>query len=314
MKKLLILISFFLTQSLQAQYNLVLNNGSVIGFVSLSKSASYVKIRSLSSDKRMEIKKGNILGYYEAATNRMYFKKYLPDLKKKKIKYAFVEKIIYGEINVYRRIFQSSGGNSVYNPDAFGGTGYTNYGTTTTYLYAEKDGALKKVSRRVAKNVFEIGAKDNSKKILQSLISDHDSLIHVVKSKKFKNYSKEVEEVIRAYNLGNYRERTRDSALGNVVFYRRNKRQLKEEVTLIVEGNEYQICRKGLLKMKIPIGDPIKVCLDRVIDRNCKLISSPGLFTSYYEVSLNKDREVKIEWREKDKAEWYFNEMKLVYK
>jgi hypothetical protein len=265
----------------------------------VNKDTIYVDNISLTDDfleysipndrKDYEISIKTIAGYYSALDNTYYEKKlfsaktrggFLNLSYKKKDFFDFVELIFEGKVKTYRS---------------------ANYYIETdkrNFWYIEKEDSLQVVfSADFDKGYmkFENARYNNlNHEFFKFIFSDDEKALTIVNTLKKGGKLEEIRALVNDYN-NRYHDKTNNgralstSPKAGVTFLRDSRKELKDDLKLMVDNRSYHFPKNSKLKLEIPSDRLTKICIENSENKYCRLVSSSPSYPKFYKLILDKD-------------------------
>lgn len=210
----------------------------------------------------------------------------------------FVERIVEGKINIYKkRVFSET---------------YASIGIPfkSDILYVEKDDVYFVVF--ISKTIGQ--RNDFNFNYLKEMVSDDDKSLKRIIAENFKQDSESIISLIRNYNLNFYEDFTdSEEETGKVIFFRVKKNQNKEPIKLYFDGQEYSVQINDKVELSLPVSFSSKVCIGYK-SKVCDLVSGSPYFNKFFEISLDKDGNLSIQQKDKEYAAYYLKLINYVIK
>ncbi len=281
--------------------NLVLKDGEVIRYDKLKMKGDSFEVTFNEKSGNELISCSEILGDYSSSDLSMSY--LIPIQGKSKVNYIFADRILEGEIPVYERVVTS------YSYSQYGGTSsYSQYGGTSSsnvYLYFYIDG---KYELMLTTGVILQKKKELKKKLSEYISDDKEARATLNSSEFYYKYSNLV-SLMKSYNLRTYtpQKKPLKDEWNSVTIYRRNKRQSKEVLNIVIEKESHPLEVDNFVEIEIPSNSTIKVCFKEISFEECRLMQSNPYFVKSFELSLNKDKKLKLLPKDKKETKFYLD-------
>jgi hypothetical protein len=230
-----------------------------------------------------------VKGYYSEPANTFYEKKlfsaktrggFLNLSYKKRDYFNFVELVFDGKIKTYR------------GKDFYIETVKKNYwfiekedSLQVAFIADYDEGGLKLKNARYG---------NLNKDFFNTIFSDEEKALEAINDLKKTGKLHKIRTLVNDYNNRNYDEFANNNAninssMASVTFLRDSRKELKDDLKLLVNNKPYYLPKNSKLKLQIPTNRLTKVCIENSQNAYCRLVSSSKSFPTFYKLILDKD-------------------------
>lgn len=265
------------------------NNDTIYGKI-LSNTDDYLIYTEPNNDVEIKLEVEKVKGYQILST--YYHKKVFKTtnwtgflgLKKKTGNYFdFVRLIFEGRIKAYV-------GTTFY-------VGQGNYRRQKNYWFLEKDDEIEIAfmadNDSGAFSLGKIKYYDLNVELFKSVFSDDEKALEVINTLKKRGKLNEIRTLVNDYN-NRHHDKTAESKeisssyMASVTFLRDSRKELKDDLKLMVNNRSYHFPKNSKLKLKIPSDRLTKICIENSENKYCRLVSSSQSFQNFYKLILDK--------------------------
>jgi hypothetical protein len=264
------------------QHYLFLKNGERIEFKKNSVTASKTEIKIKSVDEgKLKFKPEEVAGYYSLKDESTFYLKPETDDDSQLQTYDFMEKIVGGEINLYKNFFAGSA------PAGPGGVATA----SRTYLYLQKGSDFRPLGLMEFHFIGNKSDKTRRTDILKSFVSDRPDLVATIEAEDFKPNEKSISEIVNDYNVSKYKPYANSTNPPSSVFFYLKGKVIQPVKLIVNENAEYTLSSDRLVSVSLPINQYTKIC----VNSHCELLESSQWYIRYFEVAID-DKEGKVEF------------------
>jgi hypothetical protein len=211
-----------------------------------------------------------VLGYTSVNLEETYY------LKKDKEDYHYVELIMPGKINVFKREEVSYSTMPSVMP---GGPGMMTPKTKVTY-FMEKDG----LSGEMPNAVFFGSAPEKRKEFLKPYFSDREEILRNIQDEDASFKEKSILNLIRQYNLMEYDSSNDSKKSMSTAFFYVNGSPAKPMKLKVNGATDYDVNTENFFAVKLANNQQNKIC----INSYCEILEGSLYYIKYYEIHVNQ--------------------------
>lgn len=283
---------------------LLLKNGDTVKGSSINCKKETVAITVDGNE--LYYRRHEVEGFFDNAGPMLYLK-LIPDVDPEKFEYAFFERILDGEISVYKWVSQYLT-SSV--PVAAVGMG-TKTVSTSLSLFAEKGdlyGWL--VQNQGAEPLIMLEYTDNEEKaLLKSMIMDRPEFVDRIRSDKFKYKYDHIVELLTEYNVAKFQKSAgKITTLSPVLLYRVPKKKYFPIQITVDDSAKYDMPVKRALAVPLQPNTLHKLCITYDTLKTCLPFRRIPYFMQYFAIDHKEGQyKLKLEPSDEKNATFYIN-------
>ncbi|WP_109831030.1 hypothetical protein [Reichenbachiella versicolor] len=259
MKKLVFILTIFMSVHAYGQDTLIMKDGRRIAFMKMWQYTDGIELKMADDSDNILVHPDSILGYWNNSKELSYFMVKDPDAKEG-YEYIFTEREQVGAVSLFTT-------------------------HTTDKMFALKGGQMVKIWDSYDRKDM-MDARGASFRLLFS--EDSESMAYL-NDPKYKHSPKEISHVVRYYNLRNYQDP--DPVLsrvkGKVLIYRTRFQKTKDVIKINNRGKIGELHINDFNVFEVPILQPLKLTFYDGVSRTDILISAE-MSEQYFEVLYDK--------------------------
>lgn len=281
---------------------LVLNDSTLIQGSKIQLDDELVHVKTAAG--KVTYKATDVAGYFPKGGPFFYLKpfpsindamlEYVPLSSKKSKKFEFIERVVDGEINLYRRVVRQSPMGTGVGPN---GAPIGVKGGEQSFLFVEKG----------AKTYF---------------VSSTDRIVFLMDSCEVKTqwlsrtFKGTVPDLVRQYNLSKFKSYVPVSNnVSPMYFYPYYVNGFGWLELTVNDTIKYSVPHDKVLEVKLPAHKMVKVCARSAKAQVCELVKAVPYYPVYFQIKLDaKKNSTELIASDKSNAEYFTDKYRQTYK